>query len=134
MALMFFGSTDLMSSEHTSRFLVPFLRWLNPDISPAALAQAHLLVRKAGHLTEYAILAMLLFRAWRRVFAGFWPRAVAALASAMIFAATDEYHQLFIRSRTSSLGDVVIDWSGALVGLAICAAVHLALTKLESAR
>ena len=67
MALMFFGSTDLMSSEHTSRFLTPFLRWWNPDISPAAIAQVHLVVRKAAHVTEYAILTGLLFRAIRRI-------------------------------------------------------------------
>ena len=54
---MFFGSTDLMSAEHTSRILTPLLRWWNPDISPAAIAQVHFFVRKAAHLTEYAILA-----------------------------------------------------------------------------
>ena len=59
MALMFFGSTDLMSAEHTSRILTPLLRWWNPDISPAAIAQVHFFVRKAAHLTEYAILAVL---------------------------------------------------------------------------
>jgi hypothetical protein len=36
--LIFVGSTDLMSAEQTSRFLVPFLRWLKPEISAQALA------------------------------------------------------------------------------------------------
>ena len=48
-----------MSSEHTSRFLVPFLRWLMPDISRATIAQIHILLRKGAHLAEYAILAVL---------------------------------------------------------------------------
>src|SRR5260370_32491122 len=65
MTLMFLGSTDLLSAEHTSRFLVPFLRWLDPQISLAALAAIQLGIRKLGHLTEYAILAMLLWRAFR---------------------------------------------------------------------
>jgi len=37
MSLMFAGSSDLMSAEHTSRFLAPILRWLKPDISVATL-------------------------------------------------------------------------------------------------
>lgn len=117
---MFFGSTDLMSAEHTSRFLTPFLRWLNPDISPAAIAQVHFLVRKAAHVTEYAILTGLLFRALRGLIGGFWWRAAVALVSAMIFAAADEFHQTFIPSRTGSIYDILVDYCGALTGILIC--------------
>src|SRR5437773_43599 len=65
MAVIFLGSTDMLSAEHTSRFLVPFLRWIDPQISLAALNAIQLGIRKLGHLTEYAILAMLLWRALR---------------------------------------------------------------------
>jgi VanZ family protein len=121
MTLIFWGSTDLMSAEHTSRFLVPFLRWLNPDISPAALARAHFLLRKAGHVTEYGILAVLLFRGWRSFSHDLWSRSIAALLIAIIFAASDEFHQSFFASRTASLGDLLIDSSGALLGVILCA-------------
>ena len=65
MTIIFLGSTDMLSAEHTSRFLVPFLRWINPQISLAALNAIQVGVRKVGHLTEYAILAVLLWRALR---------------------------------------------------------------------
>ena len=117
---MFCGSTDLLSAEHTSRFLTPILRWLKPDISPLTIAQVHFVVRKAGHVTEYAILTGLLFRALRELMDGFWPRAGVALVPALIFAFADEFHQSFVASRTSSLGDVLIDSGGAIVGLALC--------------
>src|ERR1700745_3342736 len=65
MVLIFLGSTDVLSAEHTSRFLVPFLRWLDPPISLAALAEIQFGIRKLGHFTEYAILAALLCRALR---------------------------------------------------------------------
>ena len=119
MALMFFGSTDLMSAEHTSRLLTPFLRWLNPDLSLAAIAQVHLLVRKAAHVSEYAIFGGLLFRALRCRVDEFWRRVAVALVPAMIFAAADEFHQSFVPSRTSSLVDVLLDCSGALLGVMI---------------
>src|SRR5437588_5188629 len=125
MAIIFLGSTDMLSAEHTSRFLVPLLRWIDPQISVAALNAIQVGVRKLGHLTEYAILAMLLWRALRS--GTRWPMKmsilflVAALACA-IFAASDEFHQSFVPSRTSSSIDVMIDVTGALIGLAICVA------------
>ena len=123
MAIIFLGSTDMLSAEHTSRFLVPFLRWFDPQISLAALNAIQLGIRKLGHLTEYAILAMLLWRALRGGIR--WQMKmsilflVAVLASA-IFAASDEFHQSFVPSRTGSPNDVMIDICGALAGLAIC--------------
>ncbi len=123
MAIIFLGSTDMLSAEHTSRFLIPFLRWFDPQISLAALDQIQFAIRKLGHLTEYAILAMLLWRALRGGIR--WQMKmsilflVAVLASA-IFAASDEFHQSFVPSRTGSPNDVMIDICGALAGLAIC--------------
>ena len=128
-ALMFLSSTDLMSAEHTSRFITPFLRWLNPKISLSAIERVHFLVRKAAHLSEYAVLAGLLFRALRPSIGGFWRRALLALAPAVIFAAADEFHQSFVRSRTSSFRDVCIDSVGAIIGILICWIIHLSLTS-----
>lgn len=120
LGFIFIGSTDLMSAEHTSRFLVPFLLWLKPDISPEVLAQIHFVLRKLGHLTEYAILAVLLWRALRRgtnrqmkisiLFVSVW-------ALCAILAASDEFHQSFVASRSSAIGDVGIDSVGAVSGL-----------------
>ena len=47
------------SSPNTSRIIRPLLLWLFPDISEASLAYLHILVRKAAHFTEYAVLALL---------------------------------------------------------------------------
>jgi VanZ family protein len=124
MAVMFCGSTDLLSAEHTSRFLTPILRWLKPNISAATVAQVHFLVRKAAHLAEYAILTGLLFRALSGLMRGFWVRASVALVPALIFALADEFHQSFVASRTSSLGDVFIDFGGALLGVGILALIR----------
>jgi VanZ family protein len=126
MALIFVGSTDILSAEHTSRFLVPFLRWINPQISCATLNLIQIIIRKLGHLTEYAILAALL---WRALIGGTRLRSkmsmlfAAVAVACAVFAASDEFHQSFIPSRTPSIHDVMIDICGALIGLAICVAV-----------
>jgi len=104
--LIFVGSTDILSSEHTSRFLIPFLRWLDPQISMATLVTAQIIIRKLGHLTEYAILAALLWRALRSETAWKWKMPIVSgvvWAGCAIFAASDEFHQSFVPSRTSSI-------------------------------
>ncbi len=122
LGVIFLGSTDLMSAEHTSRFLVPFLRWLKPGIPGDAIAQVQFFVRKAAHLIEYAILAMLL---WRAVCRGTNLKMkmsilfIVVWGGCAIFAVGDEFHQSFAVSRTASAQDVLIDVCGAVVGLAI---------------
>jgi VanZ family protein len=124
MLLIFAGSTDALSAEQTSRFLVPFLRWLDPAISFATIAAIQLVIRKLGHLTEYAVLALLLWRAlrvpWNRDIRPMWKTAGAVLLIATVYAAFDEFHQSFVPSRTAALGDVMIDACGALAAVAIC--------------
>lgn len=122
MVLIFAGSTDAFSAEHTSRFLVPFLRWLNPHISFATIATINFTLRKIGHFTEYAILSALLWRALGGTVASTRTVTVAAitLAISAILAASDEFHQSFVATRTASGNDVVIDICGAVVAIAIC--------------
>ena len=122
MLLIFIGSTDLLSSQHTSRFIGPLLRWLIPGISEASLERAHLIVRKCGHVTEYGVLAWLLWRARRKPAMNpprpwLWAEAAFALCVAAAYAGTDEIHQSFSPSRYASVEDVLIDTLGAGVGL-----------------
>jgi VanZ family protein len=113
MIFIFVGSTDFLSAAHTSRFIGPFLRWFSPEISDATIGSIQLIVRKCGHLTEYAILAALLCRALRQ------SAAWIAFSVAALYAAVDEFHQSFVTSRTGSPWDVVVDCIGALIGLVI---------------
>lgn len=125
LSVIFIGSTDLMSAEHTSRFIVPFLGWLKPDISPQTVASIHVIIRKAAHLSEYAVLALLLLRAAIRMTDLNLPmpvlRAIVWVACVFV-AVTDEFHQTFVQSRGASGRDVMIDSVGALLGLLIGAA------------
>jgi VanZ family protein len=126
LGLIFIGSTDLMSAEHTSRIIGPILRWFNPDISDQTIAQIQFFVCKVGHLSEYAILAALFWRGLRR--GTRWQMTMSILFIAVwfvcaVFAASDEFHQSFVPTRTASPIDVVIDIIGALIGLTICVAV-----------
>ncbi len=120
MLVIFVASTDLMSAQHTSRFIGPFLRWLIPDISLETIAAVQFAVRKAAHVTEYGILAFLVSRALHAGSGVFlWRNGVIALGVAAGYAALDEYHQSFVASRTGSPRDVLIDAAGAALGILI---------------
>ena len=134
MLVIFTASTDLGSIEHTSRFLIPFLQWMNPHISRAAIMTIQFFVRKAAHLTEYAVLAMLLLRAVRSgTRDAFARQAILVLVIATLYATTDEFHQTFAPSRTASAHDVMIDCLGALVGLAIYWTMRRSATRAPAA-
>jgi VanZ family protein len=120
--VMFVGSTNLMSAEHTSHYIVPFLLWLRPGMSPKTIWTILVVVRKCAHVTEYAILALLLWRALRNVPVLHAKPAIligAVLLGCAAFAASDEFHQTFVKSRTPSVRDVFLDVAGAVAGLSI---------------
>ena len=118
--LIFIGSGDVLSGSHTS-IILRAVRWLFPNVRDESLAVVHLLVRKAGHLTEYAIFATLAARAFRASSHDllrkhwFWVSLLLAIA----YALSDEFHQSFVPSRTASIYDSLIDSVGALIALTI---------------
>ena len=119
MAFIFVGSTDLLASHRTSRFIGPILRWFNPNVSEATIARVQMVVRKTGHLTEYGILAVLLARALQPGSAaaltpGAWR---LAMGLCVLYACADEFHQAFEPSRQASVGDVLLDTAGGVLGL-----------------
>jgi VanZ family protein len=120
MGVMLMLSTDLGSGAHTSRWLTPVLRLLWPGASPLQIEALHGLIRKAAHVTEYAVLTALWFRALAGDLARSAGRAAgAALGIATGWAVLDETHQAFVLSRTGSPGDVVLDVLGAATAAAV---------------
>ena len=122
MALIFSASSDAHSFQHSSRILAPVLRWLFPQMSDDTVHLVVLVARKGAHLTEYAVLALLLWRALRRPVANDarpwnWRLAGGVVALVCLYAATDEFHQLFVPSRTAHVSDVLIDTAGGAAGL-----------------
>jgi VanZ family protein len=124
MVVIFGFSGDTASMQHSSRIVEPLLRWLFPNMSRESLDEGVLIARKCCHLTEYAILAFLAWRAIRKLSRReaqpwLWSQACAALWIAMFYAATDEFHQTFVPTREGCLRDVLIDSSGAAAGLLV---------------
>jgi VanZ family protein len=133
-ALIYWASTDQFSSEHTAGIIQPWIQWLFPAMSPDGVESLHGVVRKAAHVTEYAIFALLVARALVgssiRLFSRGWLVIACTLLAAV--SAADEYHQSFVPSRTAAITDVLIDMSGGLVALTILGLWRLARRRWSS--
>ncbi|MGF1602251.1 MAG: VanZ family protein [Thermosynechococcaceae cyanobacterium] len=119
MAIMFQFSTQLWNSTHTKAILEMIL---SMPILPKMTGSLDLLnfgIRKAAHLTEYMVLATVGYGAMIG-FGQTGSRALQlALAGAIAFAISDEWHQRFVASRTSTPQDVLIDISGACLAIVV---------------
>jgi VanZ family protein len=122
MAVVFTASSDTESFEHSSRILAPLLHWLFPQISDDTVHFIVLIARKCAHLIEYAVLAMLLWHALHKPVKNVshpwsWHEARLVLLLVALYAASDEFHQRFVPTRTAHVTDVFIDAAGGAAGL-----------------
>jgi VanZ family protein len=122
MILIFSASADKASYRHSAGLFEPLIRWLFPRLSPITVEQLHHLFRKTCHLGEYAILGWLVWRAVRKpakpgARPWNWVEAGFALTVVFAYAASDEFHQVFIPNRTALVSDVCIDTVGGAIGL-----------------
>ena len=121
-ALISIFSSALFSGEHTGGVILPLLHALFPAARPEHLLAIHMGIRKAAHITEYLILALLLVRALRSEGMRGGALAATAVLIGVAYAALDETHQSFVPSRTASPGDVAVDAVGILAGVGIAIA------------
>lgn len=96
--------------------------------------QIHTPIRKLAHMTEYALLAWFIFIPtlnWNREI--LWENETTkqnlpnkkivgkicfgSLFFIMLYASTDEFHQLFVEGRSGKITDVFIDTCGAALGI-----------------
>lgn len=123
MGLIFYFSaqTATASSGQSGRLIRLFLRWLDSSMSDAAMeARVELLqhaVRKLAHMSIYAVLGMLCMSALLSHRMRDVLRPPLALGISALYAISDEFHQTFIPGRSGEVRDVLIDSSGALIGI-----------------
>ncbi len=135
MCVIFGASTSLGTPDHTSRFIMPFLRWLMPHASADTLEGFHHFIRKMAHFTEYSILGMLAWRVARHDhFSRCAPRRqfCYALIFCALYASSDEFHQRYVPGRQPAVTDVMIATCGAACGLAVMWCVSRAFSRIPA--
>ena len=123
MGVIFGFSTDHFSSYETGSFFDEVMGQIFPWMEAEWIRVLHYLTRKMGHLTEYAILAILWARAlfqsgpWRGQLGKV--RLLWILGLVVLYAGFDEWHQSWSSRRTGSAVDVLIDGVGGAIGLVL---------------
>ena len=131
-----FGSDEFSFAE-SSDTVYPWLDWLTGDLDYRTRYRIYVAIRTSAHFIEYAILALLTFRA-ALIAAARTQLATAAwvaLFLVAVLATADEARQSFSAVRTGSPYDVLIDVSGGLVmvvGLVVIARRFRAPDAVES--
>jgi VanZ family protein len=131
LAIICVESTNTFSSQNTSSILRPIIeRWFG-HINDSLWDLYHHYLRKSGHFIGYGLVAFTFLRAWLHtldlrgsgsLLSWRLQSTLLAIVSTAIVASCDEYHQTFIRSRTGSPLDVLLDTAGAC---ALCLLVWL---------
>lgn len=126
--IFYFSSQPAAESDETSGGVIEFLYNAYakiagvPCASPglSALDKWQFVIRKCAHFTIYLCLGFLMCNAFFQ--SGVKAKKTAAAFSLLcsaLYAASDEFHQLFVPGRSGELRDVCLDTSGAAVGIII---------------
>lgn len=73
-------------------------------------------VRKCAHFTIYLILGILVISLLSEYRVVNFKTVLYALLIVVLYACSDEFHQLFVPGRSSEIRDVLIDSSGGFIG------------------
>ena len=86
-------------------------------------------IRKAAHMTEYAIFSIFVMIAL--IVDGINGVRIPVISAviAIAFAATDEFHQTFVPGRYGCVLDVLIDAAGSIIGLIIVYIIYKNVCK-----
>lgn len=123
MAIIFYLSHEPAStSRELSTGLMNEIFTFIGKIAPASEIDAgmfHHLLRKSAHFFAYSALGIFSFAAFLLSGASGYRRIFMALGLCVMFAISDEVHQLFVPGRSGEIRDVLIDSAGAGVGIGV---------------
>ena len=110
------GEQSNILSAKVTTVIVRLAQQFRPDVNVVSL---NYFIRKCAHFLAYLVLGIIVLFAMRRV--GFTGKKGIGLTLLLCigYAITDELHQAFVPGRTPKLLDVLIDSSGASLGIGI---------------
>lgn len=119
MVIFIFSSQPAVESNGNNRMIIGLLSKLGVNLDSILGQLSDFIVRKAGHLSEYFILYILVYIVLRETYS-LKKSLLFALLGTLLYSCTDEFHQTFVQGREGCLRDVLIDtFGGALAGTTI---------------
>ena len=92
------------------------------------------IARKAAHFTLYAVLGVLSFLSvisYRNLKYRF--RLLISAGICLLYAASDELHQIFVPGRSGEIRDICIDFCGSLLAITVLALLSRCIKRINNA-
>lgn len=120
--------------QQVAQVVTPGFEELPAEEQTAVVESWQTVVRKAGHMAEYAVLGVLSWITMSFHIPPPWRRAGVAAGIGLFYAITDEVHQFFVPGRGPGVLDVGIDFVGVCLGIALAAIVTHWRKKMRGVR
>lgn len=136
--IAFFTGFDRDESDKMSRSVVRIIetvvdRYFDIDQKDISWSdRLNTIVRKLGHFLEFTFLGISSGLFFIQVLKRKWVVIVSSFALSSIVAVLDEFRQNFVPGRGPSFTDVLIDMSGAIVGIALIFILYLAHNRIKT--
>ncbi|MCI9071021.1 MULTISPECIES: VanZ family protein [Clostridia] len=119
MILIFYMSNQPADiSNKQSDLIIKLFYYIGIDLNSSLGEITSFVIRKAAHFTEYFILYCLTINVLKFYF-NIKKAAIYSLLIVLGYAISDEIHQYFIPGRDMAIRDVIIDFSGGILGFII---------------
>ena len=100
-------------------------------INKLGFDKLHYYIRKSGHFFEYMLLAIFIVVALSKNKADLLKLNMAVFLLCLVLACVDEWVQTFTTGRSGSIKDVLIDGTGALIGIILCDLMYIIIEGLK---
>ena len=94
-----------------------------------AVYALHFLIRKAAHFGIFMLLGISVLQVLRTFKLKWIFRILITLGICLLYAMTDEFHQLFVVGRSGLVFDVIVDFAGSLLGMFVSVAISLLISQ-----
>ncbi len=121
------------SSERSGNVIInivnifPSTKNLSENEKQEIVEKAQPIIRKLAHFSIYAYVGVLMMSFVSTYQLPLWKRSTISVATGLLYAISDEYHQSFVPGRSAQWQDVLIDLTGVIVGIItvlICISIY----------
>lgn len=116
------GKKSTQTSEEVTGQIIKILPGgsnMENELPEKIFKKINFYVRKSAHFVCYFLLGVFATLAMHYTKFPAWKKVLIALLICLLFAASDEFHQLFVPGRSGELRDVCLDFAGSAVGTAL---------------
>lgn len=129
--IFMFSNQDANESGKTSQGVIKYIYEHVPILKNIPEDTFSFIVRKTAHFSIYMLLGILSVSFALTYKGTKYQKGLASLCFGILYACSDEFHQLFIEGRSGEIRDVLIDSLGCLLGIFIVIFIVKIIQKMR---